>query len=67
MRIITKTVLVASLSMAAVFGSSIVLAHSTSTINFDEIKASEFNPVQNTKVTDGPILGESACETYPIC
>lgn len=62
MKIITKTALVASLSIAAVFGSSVVLAHSA-----NGMKASEFKPVQNTKISDRPILGEQACEDYPLC
>jgi hypothetical protein len=67
MKIITKTVLVASLSIAAVFGSTVVSAHSDNTINANEIKVNVFNPVQNTQVNDGPIFGESVCANYPQC
>ena len=67
MKTIIKTVLVASLSIAAAFGSSAVLANSVNENRADAIKASELEPVQQTKVNDDPILGEQACEDYPLC
>ncbi|NQZ07265.1 MAG: hypothetical protein HRT35_08890 [Algicola sp.] len=62
MKVITKAILIVSLSAATVFGSSAVLANSA-----NEIKATEFEPVQQTSVSDGPIFGQTACENYPLC